>query len=117
MVTGRYDQARAHCLQFASLTDQDPTTDLAVIDALENPELLGYALNRIEKDADLQDGAHGKALYLMMLNEPELALDNLEKGFAESEGYMVHMKRIRIYDVLRENPRFQALLKKMNLWP
>jgi serine/threonine-protein kinase len=117
MVTGRYDQARAHCLQFASLTEQDPTTDLAVIDALENPELLGNALSRMELDAALQDGAHGKALYLMMLNEPELALDNLEKGFAKSAPYMVHMNRMDIYDPLRGNPRFQALLKKMNLSP
>jgi hypothetical protein len=53
----------------------------------------------------------------MMLNEPELALDNLEKGFAERQGYMVHLNRMVIYDPLRENPRFQALLKKMNLWP
>jgi len=53
----------------------------------------------------------------MMLNKPELALDNLEIGFAKSDGYMVHMNRMDIYDPLRENPRFQALLKKMNLWP
>jgi len=117
MVTGRYDEARAHCMQFASLSGLDPTTDLAVIDALENPELTGNALSRMEQDSALADGAQFKALYLMMLNEPELALDNLEKGFAESEGYMVHMNRMNIYDPLRENPRFQALLKKMNLWP
>ena len=56
-------------------------------------------------------------MVFMMLNEPELALDNLEKGFAESAPYMVHMNRMVIYDPLRENPRFQALLKKMNMWP
>ena len=117
MVTGRYDQARARCLQFATAKEYDPATLLAVIDALENPELIGNALNLMEKDPVLQDGALGKAAYLMMLNEPELALDNLEKGFVESDGYMVHMNRMDIYDPLRENPRFQALLKKMNLWP
>ena len=63
------------------------------------------------------DGALGKASYLMMLNEPELALDSLEKGFAESDPYAVHMNRMSIYDPFRENPRFQALLAKMNLWP
>jgi len=117
MRTGRYDEARARARELATITQYDPTTDLAIIDALENPELLGNALNLIEQDPALQDGAHGRALYLMMLNEPELALDNLEKGFAESQGYMVHMNRMDIYDPLRENPRFQALLKKMNLWP
>ena len=117
MRTGRYDEARAHCLQLATLREYDPTTDLAVIDALENPELIGNALSRIEQDPDLPNGALGKASYLMMLNEPELALDSLEKGFAESDGYMVHMNRMDIYDPLRENPRFQALLAKMNMWP
>jgi len=117
MRTGRYDEARARARELATITQYDPTTDLAIIDALENPELLGNALNLIEQDPALQDGAHGRALYLMMLNEPELALDNLEKGFAESQGYMVHMNRMDIYDPLRENPRFQALLTKMNMWP
>lgn len=42
---------------------------------------------------------------------------NFEIGFAESDAYMVHMNRMNIYDPLRENPRFQAILKKMNLWP
>jgi len=117
MRTGRYDEARARARELATITQYDPTTDLAIIDALENPELLSNALNLIEQDPALQDGAHGRALYLMMLNEPELALDNLEKGFAESEGYMIHMNRMDIYEPLRENPRFQALLKEMNLWP
>ncbi len=117
MVTGRYDQARARCLQHATATGIDQTTLLAVIDALENPELIGKALSLIEQDPAMPHGALGKASYLMMLNEPELALDNLEIGFAKSDGYMVHMNRMNIYDPLRENPRFQALLAKMNMWP
>ncbi|MDX2416389.1 MAG: hypothetical protein QNK19_02900 [Xanthomonadales bacterium] len=117
MVTGRYDQARARCMQHATVMGYDPTTLLAVIDALENPELIGNALSLMEQDPAMPDGALGKASYLMMLNEPELAQDNLEKGFAQSDGYMVHMNRMDIYDPLRENPRFQALLTKMNLWP
>ena len=90
---------------------------LAIIDALENPALTGNAISLIEQEPAMADGALGKASYLMMLNKPELALDNLEKGFAKSDGYMVHMNRMDIYEPLRENPRFQALLKKMNLWP
>jgi len=117
MVTGRYDEARARCLQFATATGSDPTTMLAIVDALENPEVTGKALSLMEQDPAMPDGALGKASYLMMLNEPELALDNLEIGFAKNDGYMVHMNRMDIYDPLRENPRFQALLMKMNLSP
>ncbi|MCW8924686.1 MAG: hypothetical protein OQJ84_00350 [Xanthomonadales bacterium] len=117
MVTGRYDEARARCLQHETATGSDQTTMLAIIDALENPQLTGKALSLIKQDPVMPDGALGKAAYLMMLNEPELALDNLEKGFANSVGYMVHTNRMDIYDPLRENPRFQALLKRMNLWP
>jgi Tfp pilus assembly protein PilF len=117
MKTGRYDEARARVLQNATILGNDQTTLLAVIDALENPELTGSALSLIEQNPTMLDGAVGKAAYLMMLNEPELALDNLEKGFAKSAPYMVHMNRMDIYDPLRENPRFQALLKKMNLSP
>ncbi|HEY5775424.1 MAG TPA: tetratricopeptide repeat protein [Xanthomonadales bacterium] len=117
MRTGRYDEARARARELATIMEYDPTTDLAIIDALENPELTGNALKLMEQDPVYPDGAQGKAAYLMMLNKPELALDNLEKGFAESQGFMVHMNRMDIYDPLRENPRFQALLKKMNMWP
>ena len=117
MLTGRYDQARVRCLQFATITGNDQTATLAIIDALENPQLTGKAISLMEKDPAIPDGALGKASYLMMLNEPELALDNLEKGYAKSDGYMVHMNRMDIYEPLRDNPRFQALLRKMNLSP
>jgi adenylate cyclase len=117
MRTGKYDEARALTRSLQQSTNTEYATTLAIIDALENPELVGNALSHLEQSQGIADGALGKAAYLMMLNEPELALDNLEKGFAESEGYMVHMNRMDIYDPLRENPRFQALLKKMNLWP
>ena len=117
MVTGRYAEARARCLEYATVTGSDPTTMLAIVDALENPEMTGKAISLMEQSPALPDGALGKASYLMMLNEPELALDSLEIGFAKSDGYMVHMNRMDIYDPLRENPRFQALLAKMNMWP
>jgi hypothetical protein len=59
----------------------------------------------------------GKSMYLVLLGEPELALDSLEKAFDEGDSYATHMKRLNVYDPLRDNPRFQALLKKMNMWP
>jgi len=90
---------------------------LAVINAVENPELKAEALRQIEQDSTIPDGAAGKALFLMYLNEPELALDSLERGFEAGEPYAVHIKRMGVFRPLHSNPRFQALLKKMNMWP
>ena len=53
----------------------------------------------------------------MLLKEYELALDYLEQSFAEGDAYAIHMNRMDVYDPIRENPRFQALLAKMNMWP
>jgi TolB-like protein len=117
MLTGRYEQARARNRAFATIVDYDPTTDLAVIDALENPALTQKAVSLIQQDPNMLGGTFGKAMSLMLLGESGLALDNLEKAFAEGDPYAVHMNRMDLYDPLRENPRFQALLKKMNLWP
>ena len=51
------------------------------------------------------------------LGEYELAMENLEKAFAEGDPLAIYMNQWPMLDPLRENPRFQALLAKMNLWP
>ena len=87
------------------------------IDAIENPDLKEKALALIKADTTIPDGVMEKSEMLMRLGEPELALDHLERAFEEGDSYAVHMKRINVYAPLSENPRFQAMLKKMNLWP
>ena len=116
-MTGRFDQARARARELATVSDFDPTTDLAVIDALENPLKQEEALARIAQDPKMPDSIYGKAFYLMLLNEPDLALDNLEISFEQGDSYAIHLKRTDIYIPLHDNPRFQALLAKMNMWP
>lgn len=117
MREGRYDQARARAHETADIGGYDPAIDLAVIDALENPALTSKAITLIEQDTRLLDGTNGKAFYLMLLGENELALDNLEKAFAQGDSYAIHIKRMDVFDPLHENPRFQALLTKMNMRP
>ena len=63
------------------------------------------------------EGTMGLSLSLMILDEQELALDFLEQNFAAGDPYAIHMNRMDVYDPLRNNPRYQALLKKMNMWP
>lgn len=115
--TGRLDQARKRTLEYASLSGEDPSAQLAIIDAIENPEKSELVVDLLMQDSAYESGVAGKSVFLMYLNRPELALDDLEKGFAEGDAYAVHMNRLKAYDTLRDNPRFQTLLAKMNLWP
>jgi len=114
---GKFDQARQRYRELASITDTDMTSQLAVVDALENPAMKEVALSIISQDAALPDGVLNKGFYLMLLNQPELAMDNLEKAFAAGDSYAVHLMRMDVYAPLHSNPRFQALLKKMNMSP
>jgi hypothetical protein len=49
------------------------------------------------------------------LGEKDKALENLEKAFLERESTMTFIKVWSLFDRLRPEPRFRALLKKMNL--
>jgi adenylate cyclase len=114
---GDYDEARRWAIQLAELEGFDPAADLARIDAVENPELKEHALELLRQRQDLDDGVFGKSLQYAVLGEFESALESLEKAYQADDGYSSSMGYMRIYDPLRENPRFQAMLKEMNLWP
>jgi serine/threonine-protein kinase len=49
------------------------------------------------------------------LGEADAAMDWLEKAYAEREGAIYGIKGSFLFKDLRGHPRFQALLKKMNL--
>jgi tetratricopeptide (TPR) repeat protein len=116
---GKYAQARPLSAEVARLAPFgfDGNADLAVIDALENPALKPRAIELIQHSPIMYDGQDGRALYFALLGEYELAMDNLEKAFAAGDPMAIHVNRWAIYDPLRDTPRFQALLQKVNLWP
>ena len=116
MLLGNYPQARAEIMERGRLDEISVTTVLATIDALENPELTDKAITEITRSI-LPDYVWGKAIYYAVLGEYELALESLELGFETGDPYSVRMHSMVIFDPLRENPRFQAMLAKMNLWP
>ena len=95
----------------------DPAPDLARIDAMENPELTERALELLEQRQDIGDTVFGKALQYAVLQEQERALASLERAFEAGDGSMAHINYMKVFDPLRDNPRFQALLQKMNLLP
>lgn len=114
---GDYDEARRRARQLAQMEGFDPAADLARIDAVENPALQERALLLLAERQDIGDGVFGKALQLALLGEYELALDSLEKAFVAGDPYAASMYYMNVYEPLHDEPRFQAMLKEMNLQP
>ncbi len=112
---GDYDEARYNTRKFAELVGHDPAADLARIDAVENPALKDRALELLHQRTDITDGTFGKALQFILLGEHELAMASLEAGFEARDPLASYIVFMHVYDPLRDDPRFQALLRKMNL--
>ena len=49
------------------------------------------------------------------LGEDEAALDWLEKAYAERFNRLAYLRREPMWQALRQNPRFQDLLRRINL--
>ncbi len=64
------------------------------------------------KDAN---GNYGNAKIYALLGEKEKAVDNLEKAFEGKAFVMPFVKADPVFDNLRDEPRFQEILRKMNL--
>lgn len=114
---GNYDEARRRARQLAQMEGYAAAADLARIDAVENPALTERALDLLRQRQDLEDGVFGKALQYALLGEHELALDNLESAFLAGDTFATALGYMRVYDPIRETPRFQAMLKEINLLP
>ena len=114
---GDYNEARKWAARLAELEGFDPAPDLARIDAVENPALKPRALELLQQRQDIVEGVWGKAMQYALMDEYELALDSLEKAFETESPWRVHMKWIVNYEPLHDNPRFLAMLDKMNLLP
>jgi serine/threonine-protein kinase len=114
---GDWDEARLYARQLARMEGFDPAADLARIDAMENPALKERALTLLKQRQDIGDRVFGKALQYALLEEYDLALDTLEKAYAEGDGYASNINFMKVFDPLRDDPRFQAMLRKMNLLP
>ena len=70
-------------------------------------------LDELSKDRYV--GSLWRAIVWMGLNEKNEALENMEKAYDERESYLAFIKAWPIFDCLRAESRFRALLKKMNL--
>ena len=114
---GDYANARLLNEEVGRINQTEQLADLALIDAMENPALKNHAIEVILQLEDLYDGSGGRGFLLAILGEYELAIDNLEKAFAAGDPYATDVNVGSVYEPLRDNPRFQALLAQMNFWP
>ncbi|NNE06402.1 MAG: hypothetical protein HKN15_11825 [Xanthomonadales bacterium] len=116
--TRQYDLARKSSTRGAELWGFDNTPALLLIDALEqqDPALKQKAIQAIQDSPVYIDGVSNNAGLFMLLGEHELALDSLEAAFERGDPYAIHMNRMDSnYGSIRDHPRFQALLRRMNL--
>jgi adenylate cyclase len=112
---------------------RDAIPELQRADTMDSPvwvaALLGYAYgasgDRAHAMAEIAElnkrSLHGYvepfslAIVYLGMGDRERALDGLEKAYAAHSQSMAWLKMDRIYDPLRSEPRFIALLKKLNL--
>jgi TolB-like protein/lipoprotein NlpI len=114
---GDYDKARVHARYLAQIEGFDPSADLARIDAVENPKLKPRAMELLGQRTDLPEGVWGMALQYVLLGEDELALESLEKAFEIGSPWAIHMNWVFLYEPFHHDPRFLAMLEKMNQLP
>ncbi len=76
---------------------------------------LVYATERVRRGESVSPTTFAR--FYTGLGEKDQALEWLEKAFAERETGLTFLKTRPYYDPLRDDPRFQDLLRRMNLEP
>jgi len=115
---GEYDLARKSFDRNLELDGLERVVKYTVIDAMENPLLKAEVLEDMASMPDIYvDGAIHNAYDYMLLGEPELALKSLQEGLEAGDPYATFAGWTSVYDDLRGDPRFQAHLAKINMWP
>jgi tetratricopeptide (TPR) repeat protein len=80
-------------------------------------KFLEYLISLNEKDGQARypNVHYQHAVWYSFLGHQEKALDNLEKAYQGKSFLMVFVKADPVFDPLRSEPRYQEILRKMNL--
>ncbi len=116
LLQGKYDQARVRWTEYGELLNIDISPSLLAADAMENPEMKERAIAAWQAIVPPTQ-PFNFPVYFVLVGRNDLALDLLLRNFEAGGAYSPHVNRIFLFDPMREDPRFQDLLKKMNLWP
>ena len=137
LVVGRQDAIRPECVRLKPLVDADLASDRDALGPLQrlswvelclghNAEAIAAARHASEVlplDRDAYFGAfqlEGLAEIQARAGQPEQAIDLLQRLLAIPAGETVSIRRLEldpIWDPLRGDSRFQALLKKYEMAP
>jgi TolB-like protein/DNA-binding winged helix-turn-helix (wHTH) protein/Flp pilus assembly protein TadD len=124
--TGEYDKAVDEQLEsleilttFAGQTDKQKEAGLKSYDGLRAIYQQGGIRKYLESLMTIRENNtnifYRNAQINTFLGDKEKALDNLEKAFESKAFLMVFVKADPLFDSLRSEPRYQEILRKMNL--
>jgi TolB-like protein/Tfp pilus assembly protein PilF len=108
----RFDEAAAAA---RTLPAGEREVMLSFIAAMQDPSKQEAAVREIL--AHGPGGVIGKPILFALLDRNDLTLTELERLFAEQDPYRAFVYMIPAFDPLRADPRFQALVRQVNLPP
>ena len=113
---GNFQLAREYWLKYADVTGfgEGVRPFILVVDAAENPELKPAAIEAISQPEIGIDPFNAPTSFAV-LGRYDLALEAMLKNFEQGGPYSPHVNRMKLFDPLREDPRFMNMLREMNL--
>jgi len=111
-------EAEAQLRAVARHLDVDPEAKVVLVRGIADPASRGAALNSLDRapaNADIRGDQLIYSAFLAMLGERKRAIDELESYSARRSAAAGGMLWTRPFDPLRSDPRFQAVMKKMDL--
>ncbi len=118
ILAGRGAEAAAATQELAKLDGASPEEVAAIPQAYERAGIPGLLRLRLQVFQEEAKRRHVRPTIIAdayaQLGEKDQAMAWLEKAYEERDGFLVQINAWPMLDPLRDDPRFQALLRRMN---